>query len=202
MGRFLAGMLLIGLVVLGGLYVAAGRAAPPVLTIDKPERLIGQAGTVEVTAGVPRDRLTALTVTLEQNGRSTHCSVSTASPASSVTQVDPDHLRVTRPLGKQSVPDLQAGGARIVVTATRKSFLELADAVEHDRQGLSGPPRAAAHRRGLDAPLRQSRRIGNGRLPRHPADVAIGRARRRRRVSRLSGTSAASGRRAAARIRR
>ena len=63
MGRFLAGLLLIVLVTSAGLYVAAGRTAPPALTIDKPDRLVGQTGTVEVTAAVPRDRLTALTVT-------------------------------------------------------------------------------------------------------------------------------------------
>ena len=59
MGRLLAGLLLIVLVGLGGLYVAAGRTAPPTLTIDKPERVVGQTGTLEVTAGAPRDRLTA-----------------------------------------------------------------------------------------------------------------------------------------------
>lgn len=144
MGRFLAGILLIVPVVLGGLYVAAGRAAPPVLTIDKPERLIGQTGTVEVTAGVPRDRLTALTVTLEQSGRSIPLFSLDSGPASSITQLDPNRLRVTRPLGKQSVPELQAGGARIVVTAARKSFLGLrtiTSTVGKDFQVRLEPPR-------------------------------------------------------------
>ena len=34
---------------------------------------------------------------------------------------------IARPLGKQSVPELQSGAARIVVTATRPSFLNLRD---------------------------------------------------------------------------
>ena len=54
MKRVLAVLLVIVLVALGALYVLAGRTAPPALTIDKPERLVGQTGTVEVTTGVPR----------------------------------------------------------------------------------------------------------------------------------------------------
>jgi murein DD-endopeptidase MepM/ murein hydrolase activator NlpD len=125
MRRFLAGLLLIAFIVLGGLYFAAGRTAPPALTIDKPDRLVGQTGTVEVTATVPRDRLTALTVALEQNGRTTPLFSLDNSQTSGLTVIDPNHVRVSRPFGKQSVPELQAGNARIVVTAARKSFLGL-----------------------------------------------------------------------------
>ena len=145
MGRLLAGLLLIVLVGLGGLYFAAGRTPPPTLTIDKPGRLIGQSGTVEVTAGVPRDRLTALTITLEQNGRSTPL-FRLDSDASSVTQIDPNRLRITRPVGKDSIPELQAGSARIVVTAARKSFLGLrtvSSTIGKDVQVRLDPPRVA-----------------------------------------------------------
>ncbi|MEO8259556.1 MAG: M23 family metallopeptidase [Acidobacteriota bacterium] len=144
MGRLLAVLLLIVLVVFGGLYFAAGRTAPPALTIDKPERLIGQNGTVEVTAAVPRDRLSGLAITLEQNGRSTSLFTLDGSEASSLTPIDATHLRVSRPLGKQSVPDLQAGGARLVVTASRKSFLGLrtvSSTVGKDLQVRLEPPR-------------------------------------------------------------
>jgi hypothetical protein len=146
MGRFLAVLLVIALVACGGLYVVAGRTAPPVLTIDKPERVVGQTGTVEVTAGVPRARLTVLTVSLEQNGRTTQLFSLDSSQAASITQIDPDHLRVTRPLGKQSVPELQAGNAHIVVTATRKSFLGLrtvSSTIGKDIQVRLEPPRIA-----------------------------------------------------------
>jgi murein DD-endopeptidase MepM/ murein hydrolase activator NlpD len=145
MGRFLAGLLLIVLVTSAGLYVAAGRTAPPALTIDKPDRLVGQTGTVEVTAVVPRDRLTALTVTLEQNGRTTPL-FSLDTQASSLTEVDPNRVRVSRPFGKQSVPELQAGNARIAVTATRKSFLGLrtiSTTIGKDIQVRLEPPRVA-----------------------------------------------------------
>jgi murein DD-endopeptidase MepM/ murein hydrolase activator NlpD len=42
-----------------------------------------------------------------------------------VTQVTRDEVRISRPLGKQSVPELQSGAARIVVKAARPSFLNL-----------------------------------------------------------------------------
>ena len=144
--RFFAGLLLILLVASGALYVAAGRTAPPALTIDKPDRLVGQTGTVEVTAGVPRDRLTALTVTLEQGGRTTPLFSLDSTQASTITEIDPNRVRVSRPLGKQSVPELQAGNARIVVTATRKSFLGLrtvSSTTGKDIQVRLDPPRVA-----------------------------------------------------------
>ena len=87
MGRLLAGLLLIVLVGLGGLYFAAGRTAPPTLTIDKPERLIGQSGTVEVTAGVPRDRLTALTSRSNRTAARHPCSVWTATHPASLRSI-------------------------------------------------------------------------------------------------------------------
>ena len=59
--RWIAGLLLVGLLAAGSLYVAAGRAAPPQLTIDKPGRVVGQVGSLEVTAEAPDARFTSLT---------------------------------------------------------------------------------------------------------------------------------------------
>ena len=146
MRRVFAGLLLIVVVALGGLYFAAGRTPPPALTIDKPGRLVGQTGTVEVTAVAPRNRLTVLTVSLEQNGRTTPLFSLDSSQASTITEIDPTHVRVSRPLGKQSVPELQAGNARIVVTATRKSFLGLrtiSSSISKDILVRLEPPRIA-----------------------------------------------------------
>ena len=51
-------------------YVAAGRGAPPHL-YDQSNRIrvVGQSGTLEVTAEAPNARFTELAITLEQNGR-------------------------------------------------------------------------------------------------------------------------------------
>ena len=127
-------------------FTVAGRGAPPQLTIGKPDRFVGQAGTLDVTAGAPDARLTSLTITLEQNGRSIPLYSLDGPQTASVTRVDPNHVSITRPLGKQSVPELQSGAARIVVTATRPSFLklrQLTSTASKDFQVRLEPPRVA-----------------------------------------------------------
>jgi murein DD-endopeptidase MepM/ murein hydrolase activator NlpD len=106
-------------------FTVAGRGAPPHLTIGKPDRFVGQAASLEVSAEAPEARLTVLTITLEQNGRQIPLFSLDGPQTASVTRVDSNHLTVARPIGKQSVPELQSGPARIVVTATRPSFLKL-----------------------------------------------------------------------------
>ncbi len=124
----------------------AGRGAPPRVTIDKPDRLVGQTGTLEVTVEAPGARLSSLTMTLEQNGRTTPLFALDATQGATVTQIDASHLRVSRPLGKATVPALQAGAARIVVSAARPSFLKLktlSSATSKDVQVRLDPPRVA-----------------------------------------------------------
>jgi murein DD-endopeptidase MepM/ murein hydrolase activator NlpD len=144
--RWLAGLALFTLVALGAAYFIAGRGTPPVLRIDKPERIVGQAGTLEVFAQAPRARLTTLTITLEQSGRALPLFSLKGTQSANVTQVDPNRIRVSRPFGKQSVPELQSGTARIVVSATRASFLNLrtlSSTISKDIQVRLEPPRIA-----------------------------------------------------------
>jgi len=125
MMRALATLLLIVLLAFGGTYIVAGRGAPPRLTIDKPERFVGQTGGLDLTATAPNAKFTKLIVTLEQNGK-TFPLYSLDKPGdATVTQTDRNQLRIARPIGKQAIPDLQSGAARIVVTAARPSFLNL-----------------------------------------------------------------------------
>jgi len=123
--RWLLSLLALALLVGGGAYYAAGRGAPPQLSIDKPDRAVGQTGALEVTVAAPRGQLSDLTITLEQNGRSTRLFTLGEPQSATVTRPDADHLRVSRPFGKQSLPELQSGAARVVVTAARPSFLGL-----------------------------------------------------------------------------
>jgi murein DD-endopeptidase MepM/ murein hydrolase activator NlpD len=134
MFRWLVGLLLILALAAGVTYVVAGRGAPPRLTINKPDRLVGQTGALDVTAQAPNAKFTTLTIALEQNGKSVPlfaldasagAASATASKDAIVTAIDRNQIRISRELGKRSVPDLQAGAARIVVTATRPSFLNL-----------------------------------------------------------------------------
>jgi murein DD-endopeptidase MepM/ murein hydrolase activator NlpD len=160
--RWFAGLLLLGLLAFSGLYVAAGRSAPPHLTIAKPDRFVGQASSLDVTAEAPNAQLTALSIDVEQNGRiiplfslvpaSAKAGGSGAVPGgvgtmgTTVTQLDRNRLRIARPLGKRSVPELQSGPARLVVRATRRSFLGLrtvSSSAIKDFQVRLEPPRIA-----------------------------------------------------------
>ena len=149
--RWLLGLIVVLLIAFGCAYVIAGRGAPPRIAIDKPERVIGQAGSLDVTADAPNARFTALTITLEQNGKSyplfaLNGAPAGAAPSASITQVDRNRTRISRPLGKQSVPELQSGSARVVVTATRPSFLnlrQLTSTATKDFQVRLEPPRVA-----------------------------------------------------------
>jgi murein DD-endopeptidase MepM/ murein hydrolase activator NlpD len=144
--RWLAALVLMALLAFAGAYLLAGRAVPPRLTIDQPDRSVGQLGTIEITAEAPSARLSALTVTLEQNGRTTPLFSLDSEQTATVTTVNPNRLHVSRPFGKQRVPELQAGAARLVVSATRRSFMGLrtvSSTASKDIQVRLEPPRVA-----------------------------------------------------------
>src|SRR3954468_8793521 len=101
--RWLAGLLIVAALAFGILYLAAGRAAPPQLTIDKPDRMVGQTGAVEVTGQAPNARFTALTITLEQNGKSYPLyaldgagTATNAANGASVTPIDRNKIHIAR----------------------------------------------------------------------------------------------------------
>ena len=149
--RWLGSAIFLVLALAGGTYVAAGRTAPAMLSIDQPTGPIGQAGTLQVTAQAPGASLATVEGTITQNGRvfplfnQTDAEAHTLSGADAV-RVDADHLRITRSIGKASIADLQAGPATITVTATRRSFLELREiqaSVSREVQVSLEPPRLA-----------------------------------------------------------
>jgi murein DD-endopeptidase MepM/ murein hydrolase activator NlpD len=144
--RWLAVGVVVLLLLVVGLFVAAGRGAPPSLSIDKPERTIGQRSELQVTAGAPGARFTSLTVAVEQNGKSVPVFTLDTPQGATSAQPDPDHLRITGAVGKTTIPELQAGAARITVTATRRSWLglrTLASATSKEVQVHLEPPRVA-----------------------------------------------------------
>src|SRR4029079_12451762 len=143
--RWLAGLLVVAALAFGILYLAAGRSTPPRLTIDKPDRVVGQTGTVEVTAEEPNARFPALTIALEQNGKSYPLyTLSGAGTPTDLTALDRNRVRVARPIGKQNLQKRVAGLARLVVSATRPSCLNLrkvTSSVTKDFQVRLEPPR-------------------------------------------------------------
>src|SRR5712692_9882660 len=123
--RWIAVLVGAALVAAGAVYYAAGRGTPPHVTIDKPDRFVGRTGSIEVTAEAPNARFTTLTIAVEQQGRRVALFSLLGADAASVTPVDRNRVHVSRPFGKQAVPELQPGAARIIVTATRPAFLNL-----------------------------------------------------------------------------
>jgi hypothetical protein len=146
MFRWFAYVLFLLLVVVGLAYFAAGRTTPPTLTIEQPTGLVGQQSTLQFTAGAPRAFFTRLEASLEQNGH-TFPLFDLASPGSAtVKNLDADHVQVTRPIGKVSLPELQQGPATITITATRDSLLRMRSVhttVTRDIQVRLEPPRIA-----------------------------------------------------------
>lgn len=129
-----------------GVFVVAGRTEPPTIEIRQPERVVGQSGTLEVVVSAPGGKLDALTVTLEQNGKTLPLFSLEAPQSGAIAQADADHLRVTRPFGKQGVPELQQGSARIVIAASRSSWMSLrtvSASAARDLQVRLEPPRVA-----------------------------------------------------------
>ena len=203
MFRWLFGLLLILALAAGVAYVVAGRGAPPRLTIDKPDRVVGQSGDAgghrrgaERALHDAHDRARA---ERQERCRSSPSTPRAAPPArpparhASVTAIDRNQLRMSRPLGKQSVPELQSGAARIVVTATRPSFLNLrplTSTASKDFQVRLEPPRIAVlstHHyvnhggsemvvyRATPADVASGVRVGDVEYPGYPARRGVGR---------------------------
>jgi murein DD-endopeptidase MepM/ murein hydrolase activator NlpD len=144
--RWAAGLVALLLVGFAFVYVAAGRSIPPAITILKPDRAVGQVASLDVTAEAPDARFTAITIELEQKGKKVLLYSLDRAQSADLTQVDRNRVRITRPLGKQSVPELEPGGARVIVTATRPSFLKLRTLTttkEKEFQVRLEPPRIA-----------------------------------------------------------
>src|SRR3954447_19633312 len=102
--RWLVGLIFLALIVAGGAYLAAGRGAPPTISIDKPDRPVGQKSELQVTAGAPAGTLFNLSISVEQNGKTTPLFTLDAPQSAAMTQSDPAHILVKRPFGKQAVP--------------------------------------------------------------------------------------------------
>src|SRR6187399_864767 len=122
--RYVFGLLLLLALAAGGTYIYAGRMPGPTITIAKPEKYVGQTGTVEVAITAPRGELADSTVTFEQNGKQTPLA-SMAQAGGLSTAAGPDTLTITRTFRRTDIPDLKSGPARIVVTATRPVLYKL-----------------------------------------------------------------------------
>jgi murein DD-endopeptidase MepM/ murein hydrolase activator NlpD len=143
--RILLSLILALALAAGVVYMAAGRAAAPAIQITQPAKLVGMDSTLEFTVEAPQGTLTRLEAVLEQGGKATPL-FSLDSPGDAVVrQETPERMRVSRPLGKRSVPALQAGDATVKVNATRTALfgVRTRDAsVSRPFQARFTPPRA------------------------------------------------------------
>jgi murein DD-endopeptidase MepM/ murein hydrolase activator NlpD len=101
-----------------GAYYYAGTLDAPAIAINQPS-IIGQASTLDVTVDAPRAELSSLSVSLQQGERSSPL-FDLDGPAAGTSSVEGNRLRITRPVGKQAIPELQNGSATIRVAASRR----------------------------------------------------------------------------------
>ncbi|HKY19795.1 MAG TPA: M23 family metallopeptidase [Vicinamibacterales bacterium] len=106
-------------------YYVAGTLDGPTITIHQPS-IIGQASTLDVLVEAPGAELSGLTVQLEQKGRSFPLFDLLSAPGDAVVK-EGDRTRLTRPVGKKVVPDLQSGPATVRVRASRRVLRGLRD---------------------------------------------------------------------------
>ena len=137
--KYLFALILILALAAGGAYVVAGRAGGPSIQIDKPEKFVGTSTPVEVVVGAPGANLKSVKVVFDQNGKQTTLyEMANGQPSGEGVKLDgADKLRITRTVGKQEVPDLKSGPARITVTASRVVFRglrTLQSSASHDVQ--------------------------------------------------------------------
>ena len=140
-------LLAIAIGVSAGVYVTAGRAAGPTIDILQPTRLVGRSASFEATVETPRGQLITLDAVIEQDGIP-YSLFSLDRPADAgVGQDSPDRIRISRTFDRTSHPELRAGAARVVVTATRPVLFGLREStssVAVDVEVRLDPPRLAA----------------------------------------------------------
>jgi len=145
MRKFLLVLLLLLVAGAGGAYWWAGRGGAPVIAVAKPEKVLGQGASVEVTVGAPGGHLSKLEVAFEQGGKSTPL-FSLAPGVAGLTQDGPDRVRVTAPATRKEIADLKSGDARLLVTAERSvlyGLRTLSASHTHALRVRLEPPRVA-----------------------------------------------------------
>jgi murein DD-endopeptidase MepM/ murein hydrolase activator NlpD len=118
--RFLLGLVLVIVLAAGGLFVYAGRLPGPVIEIRKPEKVVGVSSPLEVAVQAPGAHVEELQIVLEQGGKQVPLFSLADQKGAQVKQDGTDRLLISREIGKQAVPELQSGDARVVVSAARK----------------------------------------------------------------------------------
>ena len=142
--RWFFGLLILAALALGAAYYYAGTLDGPAITINQPS-VIGQGGTLDVSVEAPAAELTTLTIQLEQKGKVFPLLDMTSAESGAIV-AEGDRVRITRPIGKKTLPDLESGAARITVSASRpvfRSLRQVSSQASRDIQVRLVPPRIA-----------------------------------------------------------
>jgi murein DD-endopeptidase MepM/ murein hydrolase activator NlpD len=146
--KYLVGLVLILLLAAGGAWIVAGRMTPPAITIEKPEKFVGTATPLQIAITAPdAPTMKPIRIVFEQNGKQTtlfSLDVEREPGKAQIAQDGTDKVRITHEIGKATVPDLQSGAAKIIVTAGRpvmRGLRTLESNTSHDVQVRLERPR-------------------------------------------------------------
>jgi murein DD-endopeptidase MepM/ murein hydrolase activator NlpD len=145
--RKLLALVVLLLIVFGVIFIVAGRMAGPAIHVDKPGKFVGASTPVEVVVDAPGGRLTSAQIAFEQNGvRTLLYDYPAAAGAETLVADGADRVRITRAVGRETVPAIQTGPGRIVVTASRPvlyGIRNVASETIHDVQVRLERPRVS-----------------------------------------------------------
>src|SRR5262245_49684110 len=144
--KFLLALVVLVVLVFGGAWVWAGRQAGPTIEIRQPGQFIGQAANLDLLVQAPGGRFSSVDVAVEQNGKAFPVYTLDPRERTTVNTGAADKMFVMRPIGKKTIPDLQAGAARIVVRAKRPvlyGLRQVESTATRDVQVRLQPPQVA-----------------------------------------------------------
>ena len=137
-------LLLLAGLAFGVAYYLAGTAAGPAITINQPS-VLGQGGTLDVAIDAPAAELTSLNISVEQKGRVLPV-LDVGSARGDGFVIEGDRIRVTRPIGKKTLPELESGPATLKVRAARpvlRGLRQVSSEASRDLQVRLTPPRVS-----------------------------------------------------------
>ncbi len=118
--RLLLFVLVLGGVALAAGYYYAGQQPGPVIEVRAPADVIGQAGSLEFSVDAPDGVFSTIRAVVEQEGLvETVFTLGAVDAKADVKQESADRMWIIRPIGRQAIPGLKAGPARITITASR-----------------------------------------------------------------------------------
>jgi murein DD-endopeptidase MepM/ murein hydrolase activator NlpD len=145
--RVLIAVVVVVVLLVGGVFLFAGRLAGPSIAIEQPEKFVGVSTPLTVNVSSPGD-IASIDIGFEQEGQRTAVfSLATVTPPAQVTRDEPGRIVVTHELGRKTLPALKSGPARIVVTATRPVLFGLRTVTTEQVRDVTvrlEPPRVGA----------------------------------------------------------